>query len=386
MIGGRMGMRSRESSTFSRPGTPRREKSDPFSDGTASMKEESGLIGSTSAMALSRRQQSHSSRRSYSDPFADPIFEEESEDHIYNNIGDRRDIKLFSPAYLPRLPSLQTPLLPTTGMQPLSAVSESPRNTLTESMISPEHGLSSFDNTSRSTSHTSLGDKHSDNHSLNARHNEVVLPRPAEPMRISDSWWARFSRTSFLDRRKSQSRVLNIRDPHPPPRLITIKESSYSLPPSRAPSHHRAESHMYGTRHAQSSSSLQTTRTADTAMIDGLATMDVVQRMVTPSHRTSVSTDWVEDHLMSSESDSPADGPPLLHPAFEGNAISQSPTEMLPVDPLFSTMPSMSQSPRNQISPGGAVASRVQAYVRRMSQELELSNPPKSLGARNTRR
>jgi hypothetical protein len=398
MIGNRIGMKSREPSTQSTLGAPWREKSDPFS-GTALMwDEESEYIPSPPATAAlrspSRRQQSYSSGRSYRDPFADPILEE---DHLYNDFGgnaDRKEIKSSPPPS--QLPPLQTGLPLSTHINVLSPLTEqSSRNTLSDASRSQDNVVSSFDHSSQ-TSRTSQGDKLADATPLNYPHNSSAANpniRPAQAMRRSNSWWARFSRTSFLDRRssdagKSQTRMRDIRDPNPAPRLLTIDESANSMPASRTGSHSRHVSQLYGVGHGQSTSSLQTARTADTAMIEKLGVMDVVQRMMTPTHRTSDS---------ASSIDYPPDKPFLVHSDPENTSTTQSPTEMSPTEssqllgkPLSPHPPPPSHDlfsePQKLSSPSGGVAARIQAYERRMSQDLELSSPPTSPGARNTRR
>lgn len=122
-------------------------------------------------------------------------------------------------------------------------------------------------------------------------------PRPSEPLRRSDSWWARFAKTSFLDRRhsdpsKSSRAPLEFRDPQPPPRLVTIEESPQSV--SKSPEspeslkNRRGHNLTYSSQHARSMSSLQTAKTADSEALERMAaTVDVVQRI--GSHVTSPS-------------------------------------------------------------------------------------------------
>jgi len=155
---------------------------------------------------------------------------------------------------------------------------------------------------------------------------------PYQPVRRSDSWWSRFSRSAFLDRRASDSSghgmggggnhrtrsgslsgktsmgplAVEFRDPNPAPKLVAIEEKSPepSRDPSRQGSGGFSDNHIHyegddyqGTRlkrsattphervysttvHGKSISSLQTTNTEALEKIGG---MDIVQREVTDS-------------------------------------------------------------------------------------------------------
>lgn len=165
-------------------------------------------------------------------------------------------------------------------------------------------------------------------------------PSPYQAMRRSDSWWSRFSKSAFLDRRASDSSshgaggggnyrtrsgsfsgktsagplVSAFRDPNPAPKLVAIEENSPgSIRESR---HGSADSKLSGTHvhyegddtqgeklkrsataphervfsnttHGKSISSLQTTNTEALEKIGG---MDIVQREVTDSSTNSWGT------------------------------------------------------------------------------------------------
>ncbi|EIW57282.1 uncharacterized protein TRAVEDRAFT_29424 [Trametes versicolor FP-101664 SS1] len=120
-------------------------------------------------------------------------------------------------------------------------------------------------------------------------------------LRRSDSWWSKFAKTPLLERLSTDSsrtqRPLDFRDPNPPPRtLVPIKESSNSLspdePPSRQTSGRRRDDPLYASvHHGRSASSLQTSRTADSEMIEKMGhTMDIVQKGTVSSHASTASS------------------------------------------------------------------------------------------------
>lgn len=219
-------------------------------------------------------------------------------------------------------------------------------------------------------------------------------PNPYQPVRRSDSWWSRFSKTAFLDRRASDASnhgvgggsnhrmrsgsfsgktymgplVADFRDPNPAPRLVAIEEKSpESLrDPSRQASgdsklsdnnrgdglqgaklrrsattpHERVYSN---TAHGKSISSLQTTNTEALEKIDG---MDIVQREVTDASVNS----W-----------GAGEGPTRFVPTEFGtrNPESDEPLNAriaMPTRPLFATRRTTSSSN------GGIVASRVKTF------------------------
>ncbi|ESK94036.1 adagio protein 1-like [Moniliophthora roreri MCA 2997] len=420
--------RSRDVSTSSygnlSTGSPWREKSDPFSDGAALMQdEETGYIGAVApgqggtARPSARRGLSYSSTISswsdYVDPFSDPIQEE------------LRDIPESS---LPRRPyprpaqqlQVQTVLPSVREVHTLSPVTEASRATLSQSettasqsshSTSNEYALSPFD-----SGHTSQT-------SYNPRPSSLIdSMSSSQSIRRSDSWWSRFSRTAFLDRRGSGSRrvsggLYDIRDPNPPPRLVAIEESQHSGSPEKdreSPRSQRSNSikqslsrkgsRLYG-GHGKSMSSI---RTADSEALERMAAMDVVQRERTESgsNRTRESTgtsydsDWIaEDGTM----------PNVIH-GVDMSFNASSPTEMtsaesravpptIPAPPPAAVHIAMKTSPPPTTTPpashsssaassstslstdgsagtnrsvrplsGSNVSARVQAYEQRLSQ------------------
>jgi hypothetical protein len=297
-----------------------------------------------------------------------------------------------------RPPPLETVSPPDTALSPLAKQISKTSDVTTAS--SHPLTLSPFE-TSRPTSRTS----HVELNNAPRKYTSIVdanLP-PSRPIPRSDTWWARFANTSFLDRRlsdagKSHSKPLDFRDPNPPPRFTAIKEvSGNSDSPeshsnledsnvSRRGSHHK----MYSTAaHGRSVSSMQTAKTADSELIERMGGMDV-QRVGTDESLQTVST--------TSGSSLAPDSPPMIPSTVQyldrDNATVESPTEMarsevpIPQSDRLTTpgvgLP-IKQTPMSE----GAVSSRVKAYERRISQDMEgMSSPgsPLSPDVRNTRR
>jgi hypothetical protein len=413
-VGARMrGIRSREASTSSTPraGTPCREKSDPFADGPASMRdEEIGLVGAGASATIAsdvgrspdRRQMSYSSvrsARSYTDPFVD------LEESGRGETGEPSESTRLAYPHLARPSPIQIALPLSTNMHSLSPLQEG-TSLNTPYGSSDEHRVSPFDTSSREkSSYTSLDCPKATSHPHHSSIIDANAP-PARPMSRSNSWWARFSRTSFLDRRasdgKSHSRVLDIRDPNPPPRLVAIEESMHSQSPDSPRGHNRRSgsgsqnsrqtSRVYHGAHGKSMSSLQTTKTADSEAIERMGgTMVVVQRDASGSHRMSASnisasstggraTPDVEWTLLTDE---------------QGTLTATSPKEMTPPEwfhsPALACLSSTADGGPVDSTPGsarrppssGGVAARIQAYERRMSQSSP--SPPLRPDGRNTK-
>ncbi|TFK33222.1 hypothetical protein BDQ12DRAFT_637787 [Crucibulum laeve] len=439
-------MRSREPSVRSGGGTPWREKSDPFGDGASLMMrdEENGYVGIAPLGGLpavrpqGRREYSYTSTRSgmsYVDPFSDPIEpiqEERREPSEFSYMTTDEGFDPERPSVRPvqPLPTLRTILPVALGGHALSPLSEhtsqnalslhDPSTSVSSHAVSSENANSPFDGSSmsRATSRTSYEPSRSPPPS-----NTIIganAPSSNQPMRRSNSWWARFSRTNLLDRRSStasrRSMGYDIRDPNPIPRLVAIEESAHSASPERhSPQSHRSNSggqaqsasrrasKIYGA-HGKSTSSL---RTADSEAIERMAgTMDVIQRIRTGSHRTSGSTNTTGG---LSYIDPPRDANGDLYGEL---AQFTSPVEMTPIEgssvPLPPSSPSSAKAPSPAITPpilqstrsssstassgasstspsagriklvrppsGTTVSSRVQAYERRASQEFQQPN------------
>lgn len=245
-------------------------------------------------------------------------------------------------------------------------------------------------------------------------------PTPtSQSIRRSDSWWARFSHTGFLDRRVSDSSrrpsgMLDIRDPNPRPQLIAIEESTHSTlsdhqqhsrPPSESVNRGQFLSKNPSGAYGAHSKSLTSLGTADTEMIEKMAgAMDVVQRFRTSStNRTSHSstssadsliTDVLSD-LLYEEKDISTAGNEEPVP-LTSSPVDMSYTEsfgrsskysqpqssiMTKLPPSFSSSPSPGSSATSLASShpsragAGAVASRIMEYERRMSLDQEVPSP-----------
>lgn len=390
-------------------GTPWLEKGDPFSDGAAmAVDGETGFIGaavpgSSRRPQVNRRQQSYASSRSgrsYVDPFADPIAEE----NHYRAYTDDDGPSTYPP---PNLATIQT-MLPYTG-QPhtLSPVTESSR---TQSMLdqasssshtnSQDRPFSPFD-ASNSTSRSSQDINRS------PRPSSMFDPAavPNQPIRRSDSWWAKFSRTSFLDRRSSDRRSrtngeLDFRDPNPPPRLMAIEETN-SASPEESPGSRRSNSirrsgsrlskhgsKVYGA-HGKSMSSI---RTADSEAIERMAnTMDVVQHARGSSARTrdsvgtSASTEdgssrWTHDR--QEDADEIVASPTTMEPG--DSAYYANPRSPRLTPSVHSPSPAPSTASANSSNrTGNSVAERVQNYEKRVS--IDVEPPPTNTKQREER-
>jgi len=116
-------------------------------------------------------------------------------------------------------------------------------------------------------------------------------------MRRSDSWWTRFSRTNFLDRRSSNGSRLSrplpgIRDPQPPPRLLVIEESEHPVipelvSPKAGKSSTKTTSGIYNAHNK----SLTSVKTADTEALERMAGGADVQIIRSGSHLSTSSDD-----------------------------------------------------------------------------------------------
>ncbi|KAJ7592924.1 hypothetical protein C8J56DRAFT_822859 [Mycena floridula] len=364
------------SSTLGRVDSGRWSDKDPFSDGAALMgDEETGFIGAAVPGATrphSKRQWSHTSsisNRSWVDPFADPIPEE-----TYHDEFPYPATNLEIQTMLPMFP---------TGPHALSPVTEVSRSMSFDSSsraLSQEMTPSPFDTVSSGTSFSS------------PRPGSIIDSAPTQPMRRSDSWWARFSRTSIMDRRPSgrSNHMLDIRDPNPPPRLHAIEESQNSGSPDdkdspgsgsrRSNSLRRGLSNMLRknpSAHSAHRHSLSSMRTADSEAIDRIAGgMDVAVR--TGSNRTRESTGT----SMGSQSDDPHWLPEEDPVATALSPVPvTSPVQVTPPDhPLAQLTPPKSPSPESSalsLSSGTSsnTANRIKEYERRLSQDMMVPPP-----------
>lgn len=423
--------RSREPSIISH-GSHRHERTDPFSDGASLVYNEDPMTpgNDTSMRPHNRRQTSYFSTgsRSYIDPFADPI-REDNENETFNDLGWRNndDYEPTSVATIiarppPSFPIIHTVLPVSLGGHPLSPLSE---HTSKTSLPSNDHNTSShahssdtpFDmSLSHITSQTTVGPSSritSKSSVGSPQSSPLVLPSlvpassPQPNVRRSDSWWSKFYRTGFLDRSLSSRRsgIMEIRDPNPPPALGPIRESMHSTSVDDSSSAGKgpkdvsaARAAVYG---ADPGKSLTSLRTADTEQIDRMAgTMDVVQRIRTHSRQTtesissglsSITHETGDDGINGQEELTILSSPVEMVP---GEGLSSKYTRRLaspsPIDPPLSAPFKYEVSNRRQLtsspfddpqppyptsftpisSPTSpSVAARVQNYERRMSQD-----------------
>jgi hypothetical protein len=425
--------------------TPWLEKGDPFTDGSALLRDDaSGYVGAVAPTATAaaasrpsgRRHTSHTSSLSgfsYADPFADRIIEEhrdsESPLHFNNHTRDVETGHRKQPSY-----SDYPPLAVNTIFQGMERHALSPLSEATSrySLSDPSNGSqSSHDHVSLATTQTNPT---SYDHSMPAspKHISIVDSQSSAPTRgvaRSDTWWNRFSKSSFLDRRSSNAsrQGFDIRDPNPPPvRLSAIEEKSHhsaspesqksrETPPS-AISARRKNSLYNSVVHGKSSSSV---RTADTAAIERMGGMDVVQRLATGSQRTRSSVGSSLDEVSIQDRNSYTGDPHLdivaspievdSHSAHPGliQVIAPVPTDhAVAPDPSPSPhnktpspgpsshasssqpsvntfgQPSPSRSPTRRIS--GLISSRVGEFENRLAQEKEV-HPPTNTRSREER-
>ncbi|KAF8239707.1 galactose oxidase [Tricholoma matsutake] len=387
-------IRSREPSATSTlgEGTVFREKSDPFSDELALVRaKESGQV----ALAVAADEKSQGLRQTSSSSSRDYV---QVHEHVQDEGVPSRSASSKHPS--------QNTLLLTQDPPTNSASSLSPS-------VSPNSSLQS--SSSNQTSSASVGYSRFPGQPPSS----IIGSSPtttSQAMRRSDSWWARFSRTSFLDRRvsdasKRSSGMLDIRDPNPRPQLNAIEESTHLISPdyeeqhSRLPSESANRGHSSSTKpsgeygaHNKSSTSLGT---ADTEMIEKMAgAVDVVQRFRTAStngrtHSTTSSayslTVDVRFNLLgevkgiaTAEHEdvvpSPVDmsytesvGPSSQHSQPQSFIRSKIPPSFSSSSPESSaTSLESNHSPRVGT---GAVASRIREYERKMSLDQEVPSP-----------
>ncbi|KAF9223690.1 hypothetical protein BS17DRAFT_112719 [Gyrodon lividus] len=210
---------------------------------------------------------------------------------------------------------------------------------------------------------------------------------PLQPIRRSDSWWSRFAKTPLLDRRTSlvSHKQLDFRDPRPAPPLVRIEESNKTSPIL-------AGSQNIPIKHGRSVSSAHSGRTANTQSAERLGgSFDVVQRLA-PDGSTSwrtpsvASAGTIERGLLAVNSPEPFEASVSETPLFLDPPSIASSQTLLPSSSLeaYGDAPSLSPIP-TPLKRGTVVSSRVKAYERRMSRELEsqLSPPPRNTGKRD---
>lgn len=339
---------------------------------------------------------------SYIDPFSDPVphdgeYDSYQPDHgALKPDGKRDNIDVdpgsqdLPPLHPPRTPlPLSTPILTLT---PLREVASDSTNTLASYPGSSQNNLSSNGYSSSNTyasqpsfpsqpphSPVTPSTLHSSapTTSPSRRHSSIIdsYPPPSNAICRSDSWWGRFMKTSLLDRRNSTGqKPLDLRDPNPVPRLMSINETNASLDSPES----KYEQPVKHTRLV--APSVHSGRTANTEVAERLgASYDVVQRIASDgstSHRTaSIGSISANEHGILSGLSSD----------------SSKFTSSRPISPASCPSSSSKKSSRTELTAHGsrftraaghAVTSRVQEIERQMTNNLAERSPP----PRNTRK
>lgn len=362
------------------------EASDPFLAATL-LRDVDNPYNAASTRPTNRREMSYASTlRSYTDPFADhPVEEAETG---YNDLltGDAEADESTHLTYPQQ--SYQSNVPPTLGLHTLSPLTEQTSRSTdpSSSRSSQELRTSPFDSAYNSsvTSHEYRPQRRS----------SIINSNPPNvPIRRSDSWWARFAKTSFLERRsserlKSPTGIMDFRDPNPAPRLNTIQEASAH---SNSPDSPESKSKRNKTEHRKSQSSLQTTRTADSEAIERMGGMDVIQRIGTNGTTPSTGRDtperdpsWTLPRSLSVVASSGrSEGSSTQH---DDSSMVESPVEMTSKDLVTQDSSSDNSTPAQRPISSAGVMDRIQAYERRMSQDAPVPVTPLSPNARNTRK
>lgn len=410
--------RSRDPSIFG-SGSHRQEKTDPFSDGTSLMQDQEPGPSLSEGKERSRHggQVSHRTTSSYSyiDPFEDPAQEEKEGKHQQQFKRNNTDYEPATGATMISHPQVTMHAVRIVTPSSMTPYSLSPLLEHSPDISTPDHDQtttsshtqSSGTRATQATSQTSSepfcsSSKSTMEYPGSPRlRSASIIPASVSPsdIRRSDSWWSRFYRTSFLDRRPSsasyRSNNLDIRDPNPPPALVPIEEStSISAEEISLKSVHdssgseqllRSQSRVYKIDPGKSMTSL---RTADTEQIEKMAAaMDVVQRVRTPSQMTSysigsgLSIDTCKAGSNHNEQNEPmvfSSSPTEIAPSSDiptQGSLQQTPHKsIIPVSPGSSPLTSYPYSPSTSTSKP-SVADRVKMYERRMSQDQELPPP-----------
>lgn len=206
-----------------------------------------------------------------------------------------------------------------------------------------------------------------------------------------DNWWSRLTKPPLLDRRTSVTspKPLDFRDPTPAPPLVPSEETKKSSATSALSNDTPVDIPV---EHGRSLSSAHSGRTANTDSAEHLGgSYDVVQRLASDgsgSRRAPSlgSAEITEQGVLASDDPAPpeislSNGSPHVDPPR--STLSLAPPAMsvdveTPSEPLMSPK-SRPESPKR----GDVVNSRVRAYEHRLSQELESQQTPTP---RNTRR
>ena len=412
--------RSREPSTSSRGSSNRlREKTGSSSDGVSLMNDqEPDTHGGRGTNHLS------ASSHSYLDPFADPIDEKgdtyDTHDHDPANAALRAQHELSTIRIVPPISTDGHSLSPLSGHTSNTGLSSN--DLFLSSVDSGETPMEA--DTSLTTLQLSVGPSPSIEVSkTHTSFPSTIIPAsvPLVNVRRSDSWWSRFYRTSFLDRRSTprSSTKSEFLDPNIPPSLDPITESIPQTPATEFSAKQQGSDKLSVSQNklykVDPGNSMTSLRTADTERIEWMVgVMDIAQRWHTRSLRTfrSISSGLsIHTRQVDQENDSlqvqfdtvPSAEPP--HVIALSDALIHCTSPSVPDAPLLleqrplpeqSWLPTLPRSPTPHhkasgssemdpptssrygfISPTSSpsVASRVRMFERKSTQDQEQTLP-----------
>ncbi|KAF8638251.1 hypothetical protein AX17_002273 [Amanita inopinata Kibby_2008] len=387
-------LRSREPSiTDASVGAHWQEKSDSFPE--INVMRNGEVESPLGNVALSQHQQEQLSiiplYQRYQDPFSDSMQENREGGPSYNKLPN--DIRTTaSVRVLPRLmssPPISRPIPFSSSPTILSPLPEQASQTTLALYDSPMH--SSHTVVERLDSPTQIPPScitppNLDDYMIAPFTTSMINANPG-PMSRSDSWWKRFTHNSFLDRgisgasrkspstdvRESISHLIPIEEHAKPVALKTTTRKSVEIVNNEVES--RSVSKIYEGTHEKSMSSLKTANTEGAEKI-GRA-VDVVQRVRTASHHSSISSTRTESvELLSSAMEANDQG--------DSRWLEEWATSPVQFDNPFSSPEDDQASYDERTRPlapdskslGGLVAARVQAYERRLSQDQDAPKKP----------
>ncbi|KAJ7017417.1 hypothetical protein C8F04DRAFT_1336823 [Mycena alexandri] len=249
---------------------------------------------------------------------------------------------------------------------------------------------------------------------------DMKPPQPDQPMQRSNTWWARFSSRSLLDRRSSRGSgtgaAAEIRDPNPlPQRLGFVEEETPSVLRERSDgsdiSRVGPPASVYGrgrAGHGKSMSSIQTQQTADSEALERMGgNVDVIVGARARggsdiTHGESIDEGQARRSLQaSSDVDEPLYTSPVEMVPASAFGLPSPPKarEMVPASAFGLPSPPPARESSPPVSPSrpalstnsssgsssGAVSDRIKAYERRMSQDISTPPPPTNTKQREER-
>ncbi|OSX57606.1 hypothetical protein POSPLADRAFT_1049841 [Postia placenta MAD-698-R-SB12] len=357
---GTRGMRSREASAGSRSTTAwwdKEQSYEPYADDAALIVEDSVLSSTRRTRHGGQLSQATVASSAMITPYDDPFADYEVEDveppadyYRYLDADEDSDDAQSVPALTdppPRpyasIASIRGPAATAdlTRLSPVPERASVPTLSSNPTLSDASHASSSHTPANAASAPSRSSHSHeraAPRQSPRPRPSSIIdaNPTPAEPVSRSNSWWARLAKTPLLERVASDSgrrqpRPIEIRDPNPPPRLVPIEESTHSYADETSPHDRRGQ--MYSIAHGRSASSLQTTKTANSEVLEKMGrTMDIVQKGTVSSHSSGPSMDSMDDPMVQP----PSGRPPAITiplggsegPGVHVRPIVESPQEM----------------------------------------------------------